>query len=371
MATSSGNGAGAGGASAQFGLKRSGLKRERSAGTSAQRLKEPGALAQWPHLSQKPEEVLCLSTLQELLRECFGPSGEPAARDLDFLETFSGDGAVTRGLRLMGFRGAAMDLRVSANHDLMSRVGFLTTLKLLARVRPGGFFWAAPPCSSWVFLNMGTSGRRDYRVAGNWQANPKIRCQNALCARVAALCYLASARHVHWAVEQPNSSLMFGYLPWSLVAEGLRPRQVRTHMGAFGGNTAKLTLLVGTAPFLGELQRSLTPADHARIDELEVRTAVKEAGGGVRGSGHDLKATQSYPVQFGVAVGVALRDLENRRGALAQSPDAGLLPIATRNSGDGELWHSSPEWFLKGVRDELCGWDIGWEVEGCLSLNHW
>ena len=328
-------------------------------GASAPNTKQARALAQRP-----PAEVLCQKELQGLLHVCFGTSGEPPARDLDFLETFSGDGSVTRGLAHMGFTGAAMDLRVDPNHDLMTQAGFLATLRLLARIRPGGLFWAAPPCSSWVFLNMGTSGRRNHQAAGEWQTRPKIKCQNALAARVAALCFLASARDVWWIVEQPSSSLMFRYLPWACVAEGLRPSFIRTHMGAFGGPTAKLTLLVGTAPCLPDLRRSLAPEDQARIAELQVRTAVKAAGGGVHGS-KELKATQAYPLQFGMALAVALKDCQ---GASAQKLAPPRLAAAPRESGDGELWHVTPAWFLDGILDSTGDWHTGGAGEFAVTL---
>ena len=123
-------------------------------------------------------------------------------------------------------------------------------------------------------------------------------------------------------MEQPSSSLMFGYLPWACVAEGLRPSVIRTHMGAFGGPTAKLTLIAGTAPFLQDLKRSLSPEDSARIEELQIRTAIKAGGGGVHGS-KDLKATQAYPLQFGTAVAVALRDCQGGLGPASGTPTTG------------------------------------------------
>ena len=341
---------------------------KRASGASAQNTAPKKARSQWPFLTDPPAQVLCQEELQGLLLAVNGPSGEPPVRALDFLETFSGDVSMTRGMRQLGFIGAAMDLRVNPNHDLMTQAGFLVTLKLLSRIRPGGLFWAAPPCSSWVFLNMGTSGRRAYREAGAWETNAKIKCQNALAARVAALCFLASTRGVWWLVEQPSSSLMFGYLPWACVAEGLRPSVIRTHMGAFGGPTAKLTLIAGTAPFLQDLKRSLSPEDSARIEELQIRTAIKAGGGGVHGS-KDLKATQSYPLQFGTAVAVALRDCHGASARLVAPPP--LVP-APRDSGDGELWHATPKWFLDGVLPGTGNagcWETGGRGEFVLTLS--
>ncbi len=305
-------------------------------------------------------DPVCLQgpKLQECLRLLFGPTGEPATRDLDFLEMFAGDGSVSRGLRLRGLVGAAMDLRFDARHDIMTSVGFLCALKLLARVRPGGLLWSAPPCSSWVYMSRGSTGRHE-RVAGWYDTRPLVATQNALAARVASLCSLASARGVWWIVEQPSSSLMFEYCPWVVLAEGLRPRFVRSYMGAFGADTPKLTLLVGTAPFLGELKRGLRPSDGQRIRNLDVSLTKRSADGRISGS-KALKGTQSYPLGFGNAVAAAF--VRQLQGNSAEA--GGFGPVETfparrsADSGDTAQWLRAPGWYLEGV---VQGSDDAWQ----------
>ncbi len=82
--------------------------------------------------------------LSELLQQLY-PHGEPAERDLDFVEVFAGDAAVSQGMRLFGFAGVSLDARYEPDHDVLSRRGFLLLLSLVARLRPGGLLWAAPP----------------------------------------------------------------------------------------------------------------------------------------------------------------------------------------------------------------------------------
>ncbi len=63
---------------------------------------------------------------------------EPAVRDLDFVEVFAGDAAVSVGLRAFGYRGISMDVRRDPTHDVLTRTGFIALLEFVLRLRPGG-----------------------------------------------------------------------------------------------------------------------------------------------------------------------------------------------------------------------------------------
>ena len=49
---------------------------------------------------------------------------------------------------------------------LWLRVGFLRCILLVLRVREGGLVVGGPPCSSFVFINTGTSRRSRKKVLG-------------------------------------------------------------------------------------------------------------------------------------------------------------------------------------------------------------
>ena len=95
------------------------------------------------------------AAVADLLRQVFR---EEPVQDMDFVELFAGEAAVSYGMRALGYRGWTMDLRISLDHDLLSAAGFLQLLACLARLRPGGVFWAAPPCSTWVFMSRHSTG---------------------------------------------------------------------------------------------------------------------------------------------------------------------------------------------------------------------
>lgn len=47
------------------------------------------------------------------------------------------------------------------------REGFLRSIQLVLQVREGGVITAGPPCGSFIFLNMFTSGRTKWSPLGN------------------------------------------------------------------------------------------------------------------------------------------------------------------------------------------------------------
>ena len=61
-----------------------------------------------------------------------GAPAASAARDLDFVELFAGDHAVSRGLRALGYKGVTFDNRtVDIRHDMLTPVGFWAALAAL------------------------------------------------------------------------------------------------------------------------------------------------------------------------------------------------------------------------------------------------
>ena len=86
------------------------------------------------------------------------------------VELFAGCHAVTNGVREHGFPAISLDVStVSEMDDITSNVGFLRALTYVLALFPGGLLWAAPPCSSWVWVTFGTD-----------RAQPTADIRNAL-----------------------------------------------------------------------------------------------------------------------------------------------------------------------------------------------
>ena len=297
-----------------------------------------------------------------------GAPAASAARDLDFVELFAGDHAVSRGLRALGYKGVTFDNRtIDARQDILTPVGFLTALAACQRLRPDGVLFAAPVCSTWVFMSRATT-ERDITLAGAWASSAHVKAHNAMAARVAALCHFAASAGCHFVVEQPSTSVMFSYRPWLELRTAWAVHQIRFPMAAYGGASLKPSWLIGTAPWLERLRARLTHADRAFLMTPQVSTAtVTEDGfGRKRATGSsELKGTQAYPLQFGAALAVEFdRFTKAAAASAAHSAQSGPMEVYTWTAsacmevgdieadgaaqGDDVVW-ADPDWFIMDI----------------------
>lgn len=260
------------------------------------------------------------AALMALLQQMYGCGREPD-RDLTFVEIFAGEAAVSRGMRLLGYAGSTFDMRLSESHDILTPVGFLTVLAAVLRIRPGGVLWAAPPCSTWVFLSRHSTGRNK-DPSGNWETSAYVESQNALVCRVLVFVRLCIARGVYYIIEQPRSSCMFEYGPFKAFLQKHHAGSVFTEMGAFGMKAEKDMILLGTAPYLPKLVRRLTFDQRQELrtnkkgkKETAIYSIRPDGTKGVQG-GRDLKSTQAYPIGFGCAHALAFQAHESSAEAV-------------------------------------------------------
>lgn len=160
-----------------------------------------------------------LATLRALIEPFYpgSPGDLPApAGSLDFVEVFAGDQSISRGMRMLGYRGLSLDQRYDPSHNVLCPVGLMVLLHAVLNVRPGGVLWAAPPCSTWVWMSRFSSGRY-LHVAGDPRSE-YVRGQNALVERLLFVLEVAMARGVWWIIEQPASTLMFRHAPFEASA---------------------------------------------------------------------------------------------------------------------------------------------------------
>ena len=100
----------------------------------------------------------------------------------------------------------------------------------------------APPCADWTWMNSYTSGR--YLSIWGHTAKSTVKRTNLMAHVVAMLMWLCKMRGVHYFIEQPKSSKLFGF---PLVREALRQtkgHRTTTHQGHFGGSLPKATWMV-------------------------------------------------------------------------------------------------------------------------------
>ena len=193
-------------------------------------------------------------------------------RDLKFFELFCGSGKLTRAFRSHGYKSSQYDLNLDPSenfgttplvlielhwlHDhtyyyiAIPRLGFTIAVQKLLRVLAGGLFWSGLPCSSFIFMSQGSSGRHKSNPSGN--NSLLTRTGNKLCCRWTLLVMLAIARGVYWVCEQPSSSFApkMEYVKWILHVN-------RINIALPAGRIVQLHS--GCSPLFELLPKSLNP----------------------------------------------------------------------------------------------------------------
>ena len=111
-------------------------------------------------------------------------------------------------------------------------------------------------------------------------------------------------------------------------------------VGAFDIRNKKPLLLVGTAPYLQQLRRSMTPSEkyamqHNSQGKLQTAITWTDETTGIKkctGVPTNLKATQAYPIAFGAAHAVAFNASCHASTVNAERP-ADLDPNDTDSEG--------------------------------------
>ncbi len=91
--------------------------------------------------------------------------------------------------------------------------------------------------------------------------NEHTASQNALVARICFLIALCWFRKVNWIVEQPQSSVMFTHPIMSKLFAEIANVRALVHLGAFSLESLKPIYLVGSAPWIANLTRTMTPTE--------------------------------------------------------------------------------------------------------------
>ena len=161
-------------------------------------------------------------------------------------------GNLSFAFRAKGYNSEGYDISTNPKEDLSTTMGFILALRGVLRLKIGGLLWGGVPCSTWVYISRGTSGRSAAQPMGNTRM-ACVRAANLVTARFAALVLVAVARGAQWLVEQPGSSVMdlhdrFKAIK-SLGDSGCLPtmQSVRFWMGAYGHFSAKPSKCFGDA----------------------------------------------------------------------------------------------------------------------------
>ena len=79
-------------------------------------------------------------------------------RTLDGVELFSGESAIVNaciggGLHVCGYDKSWWEgTSYKDVHDFMSEEGFQNAIDLVLQIKAGGFLWAGPECTTWIWI---------------------------------------------------------------------------------------------------------------------------------------------------------------------------------------------------------------------------
>ncbi|CAK0863566.1 unnamed protein product [Prorocentrum cordatum] len=108
---------------------------------------------------------------------------------------------VSKAYSRQGFNVASFEIDDNPMHDFIGPRGFMMILLLCLQISAGGGFLAAPVCSTWIWLNRGTSQRSPGLPLGIANV-PTVVQANEQVSNLTLVCFLLSALGIFWCVEQ-------------------------------------------------------------------------------------------------------------------------------------------------------------------------
>ena len=230
---------------------------------------------------------------------------EPDSRDLVLLEIMAGQAEITEHTSRLVGPAMPFDLSYGSGMDICTDHGFALLLRLVLRLREQAVCWAAPCCSSWVWVGRNGTGRSKTQPAGD-DSVPRVARGTEIAQRCCQAMLVAWLRGEHVRVEQPPSSLMFEWEPYRLLAEHVTTMTTKTYLGAFGGRFLKQVVLRHSTLLFSSLERR-------RPASTDLEPTVKR-GKWVTNLGNNVSESQAYPPLFGQCVAEIFRSLHQQQG---------------------------------------------------------
>lgn len=135
-------------------------------------------------------------------------AGSCGVPPLDFVEFFAGQQAVSNAMKDAALVAAVFELKLDPiGQNMLTDLGFANAMNLCLSLKPGAGCLMAPVCSTWTFMNRGTSKRSLACPYGN-TAVQSVQEGNTMVARCVLLLLLLASRGCWWVLEQPQGSLM-------------------------------------------------------------------------------------------------------------------------------------------------------------------
>ena len=221
-----------------------------------------------------------------------------------YAQVFAGDHEVTQAQWRRGITAVPLDLRFDdVLHNILTPQGFIHICHMTLCTIDGGSHNEAPVCSSWTFMNRGTSGRSASKPLGD-TSRQYVREANCMVSRATLIAYLCAAMGLWILHEQPRGSLYEFHPRWQQFVGIVKVWRHAIAMRDFGAHSDKPTWLYSNKAFLLELGRHALPEwKRYQGPKVDLATTYIDANGKKKCFGNaNLKASQSYPRGFGNAI---------------------------------------------------------------------
>ena len=210
---------------------------------------------------------------------------------------------------------------------MCSAQGFCLAVKNILETKKRGFNWFGIVCSSWIWMNRGTSKRTALSPLGG--TSKLYICQaNLMTSRVILLIWLALSCHQCCVIEQPSSSLLSHHPRLQDLFMDYVIYEIRISLGHFGAPTKKPVVLWCTHEWLDKLKlKGKVKCSEAYLPT--VISYVDKKGEKKCCGGPGLKGTQTYPYAFGDSIAqLYKRHMMSKSGARVVRARA-QMPIVT------------------------------------------
>ena len=138
----------------------------------------------------------------------------------------------------------SMDIKYDAVRDnILGDVGYANTVVNALQLAPGSMAIMGPVCSSWVFMNRGTSARARWQPLGNEELE-SASSANVMVARLVLVILILEIKNVWWVLEQPASSLMQHHGKFKWLCDTIDVWRQFVYMGSFGARSKKPSYLL-------------------------------------------------------------------------------------------------------------------------------
>ena len=223
------------------------------------------------------------------------------SRTLHSVELFSGEQAISHGVRAQSFPAGSFDKRYHVDEDLSTAKGFSLALIFVLQIARFGMLWGAPVCSSWVWVSRSRTGRSRQNALGNLR-HLSVQVANRMVEYTTLLFVIAYWRGVAIYLEQPQSSVMPWYPCVRALFEYVDMTRLPVSLGSYGGDSAK-PVFIWTSETNVRIHYRIKTSGTQKVDPLKRKAlCVRSSTGAVTGNKKALKDSQHYPTSFGLTI---------------------------------------------------------------------